>query len=78
MAHVPGHFDYTQLSVAQRLELIGDIWDSIEAEQMPPLTEEQRAELDRRIADHEQTPECAIPWEQVKSEIKQQLRDAQD
>lgn len=29
MAHVPEQFDYTQLSVTQKLELIGDIWDSI-------------------------------------------------
>jgi putative addiction module component (TIGR02574 family) len=42
-------FDYSGLSPRERLDLIGEIWDSIEADTIP-LTAEQAAELDRRYA----------------------------
>lgn len=40
--------DYSRLSTRERLDLIGEIWDSIEAEAVP-LTPEQAAEIDRRL-----------------------------
>ncbi len=40
-----------RLSVADRLILVEELWDSIAA--ATPLTDAQRAELDRRLADHE-------------------------
>jgi len=42
-------FDFSHLTAQQRLELIGELWDSIEAEDIP-LSPEQVAELDRRYA----------------------------
>jgi len=46
--------DYRSLSVPERLDLVEDIWDSIaqDAENLE-LTPEERAELDRRLAEHE-------------------------
>lgn len=42
------------LSIDERLRLIEDLWDSIAAEQQSlPLTEEQKAELDLRLAAYE-------------------------
>jgi putative addiction module component (TIGR02574 family) len=41
--------NYSHLSSAERLELIGEIWDCIEANHIP-LTAEQAAELDRCYA----------------------------
>jgi putative addiction module component (TIGR02574 family) len=41
--------DYSHLSPTERLELIGEIWDSIEADHIP-LSAEQATELDRRYA----------------------------
>jgi putative addiction module component (TIGR02574 family) len=37
------------LSARERIDLIGEIWDSIDAEAVP-LTAAQVAELDRRLA----------------------------
>jgi putative addiction module component (TIGR02574 family) len=37
-------------------------------DELEELTGEQKAELDRRLADHERNPESAIPWEQVRRE----------
>ena len=41
--------DYSRLTLSEKLDLISEIWDSIEAEHVP-LTPEQTAELDRRYA----------------------------
>ena len=64
-----------QLSVADRLRLIQEIWDSIatEVERMP-LTESQRQEIDRRLAAHQANPQAAIPWEQVEAEALARLQ----
>lgn len=58
-----------RMSVEDRITLVSAIWDSIAGERHATLlTETQRLELDRRLADHEANPEDVIPWEQVKAE----------
>jgi putative addiction module component (TIGR02574 family) len=43
-----------ELSIDERIKLVEDLWDSIAAEQeMLRLTDEQRAELDRRLDAYE-------------------------
>ncbi len=56
------------LSPAQKAELLDVVWESLEADAMS-LTEAQRAELDYRIARHEQNPSDVIPWDKVKAEL---------
>ncbi len=60
-----------RLSVAERVRLAQDIWDTLEptAEDLP-LTEEQKATLDRRLAEHRADPASAIPWETVKARLE--------
>jgi len=60
-----------RLSVAERVQLAQDIWDTLEptAEDLP-LTEEQKEILDRRLAEHEAGPASAIPWESVKTRLE--------
>ncbi|MBI4293888.1 MAG: addiction module protein [Betaproteobacteria bacterium] len=60
-----------RLSVEERLELVEELWDSISA--ATPLTEAQRAELDRRLADHEARPDDVVTWEEIKSSISARL-----
>ena len=63
-----------QLSVADRLRLVQEIWDSIAAEiERMPLTEAQRQEVDRRLAAHRANPQATIPWEQVEAEALARL-----
>jgi putative addiction module component (TIGR02574 family) len=58
-----------RMSVAERIALATAIWDSIAPEPYPPLlTEAQRLELERRLADHAANPKDVVPWEQVKAE----------
>ena len=41
--------DYSHLSARERIDLIGEIWDSIDAKAVP-LTAAQEAELSQRLA----------------------------
>ena len=59
-----------RLSVTDRLEIIGQIWDSIgNSGEVSPLPEWHRQELERRRAAGEAQPEVGIPWEIVKARL---------
>ena len=58
-----------ELTPAERIELVQDLWDSIAAEDLPPLTPEQKEELDRRYAEHLRDPSSASKWEDVKARL---------
>ena len=55
-----------ELSPAERIQLAEDLWDSIEPEEMPPLTTEQMQETERRYGEHMRNPGRASKWEDVK------------
>ncbi|HVK15598.1 MAG TPA: addiction module protein [Fimbriiglobus sp.] len=59
------------LSPDDRIRLVQAIWDSIpEEDRAPDLTDEQKAELDRRLADLRANPQIGLTWEQVKARVK--------
>jgi putative addiction module component (TIGR02574 family) len=63
--------DFSQLSVAERIILVEQIWDSIATEQVAvPLTPAQEAELDRRMEAHRKSPQEGASWEEVKARIQ--------
>jgi putative addiction module component (TIGR02574 family) len=57
-----------QLSPAERIQLAEDLWDSV-ADSMPDLTQEQIAECERRLAEHDRDPTRALPWEEVRARL---------
>jgi putative addiction module component (TIGR02574 family) len=62
--------DVLQLSVAERIQLAGDIWDSIAASpESVELTEAQREELEQRLEDFRRTPDDGIAWDLLKKSI---------
>ena len=65
--------DFLRLSVAERIQLAEDIWDSIAAEspESATLTAAQLQEVQARLQAHDQDPSTAVPWEQVRSELFQ-------
>jgi len=64
-----------RLPLEERLALVEDIWDSIAAESAAlALTDAQRAELDRRLAEHEASPEDVVPWEEARASIAERLK----
>lgn len=63
--------NYKALPLSERIQLVEDIWDSI-AEETPGLLQlcaEERAELHRRLAEHQADPSSSIPWEQVRTAL---------
>ncbi|HEY9804887.1 MAG TPA: addiction module protein [Leptolyngbyaceae cyanobacterium] len=62
--------DISQLSVAERIQLAEDLWDSISGqEEEVPLSEAQQQELDRRLANYQQNPANGSTWEEVKNRL---------
>ncbi len=60
-----------KLSLAERVQLVEDIWDSIaEDPDAVPLSPAKRKDLDRRKRAHKRNPTAAKPW----SEIRERLR----
>lgn len=58
-------------SVEDRLRLMERIWDGLlepDRGDEPGLTEAQRAEIDRRLADDDANPDDTVTWQEVKAE----------
>jgi len=65
-----------QLDAGERLDIAVKLWDSVH----PPgsalpgeesgLTDEQKVEIDRRLAAHERNPERARPWPEVMARLR--------
>lgn len=54
------------LSIEDRINLVQAIWDGIaEDKACDDLTDMQKQELDRRIADSEINPENVMTWEEI-------------
>ncbi len=62
-----------RLSPAERLELIEKLWDTLSDEDIP-VTPEERALLDARLADLEANPNDQSPWADVKARLEQRRR----
>lgn len=63
--------DVSKLTPAERLQLVEELWDSLcDTPEAVPLTEAQRAELDRRLDDLEQEGPTGIPWDEVVGRIR--------
>jgi len=60
------------LSTAERLELIGVVWETLSPEDVP-VTEEDKSLLDARIADAENNPDDQSPWSEVRERLRRQL-----
>jgi len=65
-----------QLSPSERIQLAEDLWDSVSANvgDLPPLTDAQRTELERRLDDHRNNPGSAISWAEVRERLWARLR----
>ena len=69
----PKLMDFSHLSVSERLQLVEDLWDSIDDEQIP-IPDWHRQELDRRLAEYRASPEAGIPWEEVRDRLYKLIR----
>ncbi len=61
--------------VDDRIRLVQEVWDRlVDQGYEPELTEEMKAELDRRIAEMDRNPELGVPWEEVKARVLGKFR----
>ena len=60
------------LSVAERIELIGVVWETLSPEEIP-VSEAEQVLLDARLSDLEQNPEDQSPWSEVQARLRKQL-----
>ena len=62
--------DIDRLTVEQKLDLIGKLWDSLPNSVEVPIPDWHRAELAKRIADANANPGSMIPWEELRAELR--------
>jgi len=61
------------LSISERIQLVEDIWDSIEkVPESIQLSEEMKIELNRRLDQYHNDPGKGSPWDEVRERIKRQ------
>ncbi|BAZ28547.1 addiction module component [Cylindrospermum sp. NIES-4074] len=60
----------SQLSIAEKIQLVQDIWDSItlDADDVT-ISDAQKQELDRRLELYYQNPQQVSTWEEVKQKF---------
>ena len=58
------------LSIAERIRLVEEIWDTIaEENEAFELTDAQKRELDRRLKSATNTPDRGRTWDEIKTEF---------
>ena len=63
----PEHAALFKLGIAERIQLVEDLWDSIARDEATTgLPEVVKEELYRRKTDFERAPETGRTWKQVK------------
>jgi len=65
--------DFSHLSQQERIDLIGDLCESLDGA-APPLTATQQAELDRRIATLDDDAKHARSAEAVLADLRRRYR----
>ncbi|GAC1347251.1 MAG: addiction module protein [Isosphaeraceae bacterium] len=71
MSNALKKFGLDQLSVAERIVLVEELWDSIaESTEGVALTAAQEHDLRLRLDAHRDDPKAGSPWEEVKARLK--------
>ncbi len=62
-----------RLDVADRVALINELWDSIDANELP-VTPETAELIDERLREADAAPLKGRPWEEVEAELRARLQ----
>jgi putative addiction module component (TIGR02574 family) len=69
-----------QLDAVERLDIAEKLWDSVHPPgsarpgEVAVITEEQMAEIERRLEEHRKNPDSAIPYEEVIERLRSRLK----
>ncbi len=59
-----------ELTPSEKILLAEELWDSVASdERLFPLTEDQKAEIETRLASYSANPEAGDTWENVRNRI---------
>jgi putative addiction module component (TIGR02574 family) len=61
--------EIVRLSPPERIVLIAQLWDSLDADHIP-LTGAQQVELDSRLSSLEQDRQAGVTWSVLKGELE--------
>lgn len=62
------------LTADERIELIGKLWDSLDPALAAPMTPALAAELDRREAEADASPDDGEAWTEIRDHLQEKLR----
>lgn len=65
--------DAGSLPVADRIQLIEALWDTVPADSVPSLSDEWRVEIQRRSAEYDSGLVQTTPWEQVRNDALRRI-----
>ena len=72
MTQLLDRLNIRDLSVAERIQLVGEIWNSIAEDGGEiEITEAQWEEIERRLQEFRANPDIAVPWDAVKKRIRE-------
>jgi putative addiction module component (TIGR02574 family) len=60
--------DAVRLPVADRIQLIDAIWDTLPEESLVPLSDEWISEIQRRSAEYDSGSAKAVSWQEIRAE----------
>jgi putative addiction module component (TIGR02574 family) len=70
MTELSDRLNIGELSIAERLQLVEEVWASIAAEQESlAISEAQREELERRIESYGSSRERGVTWESIRDRL---------
>lgn len=69
MSQVEIPADILALPIADRIEIVAKIWDSIEDNSEFELSDEHRRILDERLAAHRANPTSGTSWDVLKNNL---------
>jgi putative addiction module component (TIGR02574 family) len=60
-----------RLTVEEQLRLVEEIWDRLIADPTTvPVPAAHLAELERRLAEHDASPDDVVAWDDLKAELR--------
>src|SRR5947209_7989286 len=70
MTQPVSELEIERLTVPERLELIGRLWDSIpDSSEALPVPDWHRQELEKRLDAADAAPEAGVPWQQARERL---------
>ncbi len=67
-------FPVDALSAEERIELMGQLWNSLDPASAAPVSGELAAELDRREAEADTAPDAGDAWPDIHGALLRKLR----